>query len=131
MDATHPGAAMLKPRSLFQRNRFAKCAIETALFGAQAQRLGVRLSELFGGHVRDSVEVARTLASRNTQRDIDEPIQMFEARRHRAFKLKIGGHAGDDVAHVLAVDAALGERGEVRVDVNRTWSESEAIWACA
>jgi muconate cycloisomerase len=130
MDATRPGAAMAKLRKLFQGNRFAKCAIETALFDAQAQRVGVPLSELFGGRVADSVEVAWTLASGDTRGDIDEAEQMLDLRRHRVFKLKIGsGAVADDVLHVIAIKKALGERGEVRVDVNQAWSESDAIWA--
>jgi muconate cycloisomerase len=120
MDATRPGAAMAKLRALFQGNRFAKSAVETALFDAQAQRLGVPLS----------VDVAWTLASGDTQRDIDEAERVFEAKRHRVFKLKIGSRAvADDVAHVVAIQRALEGRGEVRVDVNQAWSESEAIWA--
>ena len=130
MDATRPGQAMAKLRESFQGNRFAKCAIETALFDAQAQRFGVPLSELFGGRVTDSVEVAWTLASGDTGRDIDEAHQMLETKRHRVFKLKIGTRApADDVAHVAAIKAAVGDRAEVRVDVNQAWSQSEAIWA--
>lgn len=129
-DATRPGAAMATLRTLFQGNRFAKSALETALFDAQAQRLGVPLSELFGGRVRDAVEVAWTLASGDTQRDIDEAARVYEAKRHRIFKLKIGARAlADDVAHVVAIGRALEGRGEVRVDVNQAWSETEAIWA--
>ena len=37
MDASRPGAAMARVRDLFQGNRFAKCALETALFDAQAR----------------------------------------------------------------------------------------------
>ncbi|KQR77172.1 muconate cycloisomerase [Burkholderia sp. Leaf177] len=129
-DATRPGAAMAELHTLFQGNRFAKCALETALFDAQAQRLGVPLSELFGGRVRDSVEVAWTLASGDTARDIEEARGALESRRHRVFKLKIGlREVADDVAHVIAIKEALGERGEVRVDVNQAWRESDAIWA--
>jgi muconate cycloisomerase len=132
MDATRPGAAMAKLRALFQGNRFAKSAIETALFDAQAQRLNVPLSELFGGRVRDAVEVVWTLASGDTKRDIEEAERVFEARRHRVFKLKIGSRAvADDVAHTVAIRKALDGRGEVRVDVNQAWTESEAIWAAA
>ena len=85
MDATRPGAALARARKLFQGNRFAKCAIETALFDAQARRLGVPLSELFGGRRTDAVDVAWTLASGDTQRDIAEAEAMLDARRHRAF----------------------------------------------
>jgi muconate cycloisomerase len=130
-DATRPNAAMQKLRKLFQGNRFAKCAVETALFDAQAQRLGVPLSELLGGRVSDAVQVAWTLASGDTQKDIDEATQMLERRRHRVFKLKIGTRAlKDDVQHVSAIAVALEGVGEVRVDVNQAWTESDTIWAC-
>lgn len=129
-DASRPGIAMAKLRKLFQGNRFAKCAVETALFDAQAQRMNVPLSELFGGRVTESVEVAWTLASGDTQRDIDEAEQMLERKRHRVFKLKIGSRPlKEDVAHVIAIKAALGERAEVRVDVNQAWSECDTVWA--
>ncbi|WP_053572806.1 muconate/chloromuconate family cycloisomerase [Caballeronia cordobensis] len=130
MNAARPGAVMAKLRGLYQGNRFAKCAVETALFDAQAQRMGVPLSELFGGRITDTVEVAWTLASGDTGRDIDEAEDMLARRRHRVFKLKIGSRAvKDDVAHVVAIKHALGDRGEVRVDVNQAWTESDAIWA--
>jgi muconate cycloisomerase len=130
MDATRPAAAMAHLRKLFQGNRFAKCAIETALLDAHARRVGLPLSELLGGRLTESVEVAWTLASGDTGRDIDEAEQMLDARRHRVFKLKIGSRAvADDVAHVAAIKQALGERGDVRVDVNQAWSESDAVWA--
>jgi muconate cycloisomerase len=130
MDATRPGAVMAKLRAHLQGNRFAKCALETALFDAQARRLNVPLSELFGGRLSDAVEVAWTLASGDTGRDIDEAEQMLAMKRHRIFKLKIGARAlSDDVAHVAAIKKALGARGEVRVDVNQAWSETDTLWA--
>ncbi|WP_323122020.1 muconate/chloromuconate family cycloisomerase [Burkholderia alba] len=130
VDATRPGAAMARLRKHLQGNRFAKCALETALFDAQARRLGVPLSELFGGRVTDAVEVAWTLASGDTQRDIAEAQAMLEARRHRAFKLKIGARpVADDVAHVIAIKHALGALGDVRIDVNQAWTETDALWA--
>jgi len=128
MDACHVAKAMAKVRKVIQGNRFAKCAIETALLDAQARRLGVPLSELLGGRVRDALPVAWTLASGDTARDIAEAEQMLELRRHRIFKLKIGARAvADDVAHVLAIKKALGDAVSVRVDVNQAWSELEAM----
>lgn len=119
-------------RGHIQGNRFAKCAIETALYDAQAKRLGVPLSELFGGRVRESLPVAWTLASGDTHRDIDEAEQMLLARRHKVFKLKIGLRSvKDDVAHVAAIKRALGDRASVRVDANQAWSVTEALQGMA
>jgi muconate cycloisomerase len=132
MEASQVAKAMATVRKAIQGNRFAKCAIETALLDAQARRLGIPLSELLGGRVRDALPVAWTLASGDTRRDILEAEQMLELRRHRIFKLKIGARAvADDVRHVLAIKRALGEQASVRVDVNQAWSELEAVEAIA
>jgi muconate cycloisomerase len=128
MEASQPARAMAKVRKLIQGNRFAKCALETALLDAQARRLKVPLSELLGGRVRDALPVAWTLASGDTAKDIAEAEHMLDIRRHRIFKLKIGLRSVmDDVAHVLAIKRALGDRASVRVDVNQAWSELEAV----
>ncbi len=109
-------------------NRFAKCAIQTALLDIQAQRLGLPLSELLGGRLRDSMPVLWVLASGNTEKDIAEAQNMIAAKRHNIFKLKIGSRAVEaDVEHVLAIKQALGKDVSIRVDVNRAWSELEAI----
>ncbi|KQV47157.1 muconate/chloromuconate family cycloisomerase [Massilia sp. Root335] len=132
MDAGAPAKAMAKVRRTIQGNRFAKCALETALLDAQARRLDVPLSELLGGRVRDTLPVAWTLASGDTARDIAEAEHMLDIRRHRIFKLKIGLREVDaDVAHVLAIKRALGDRASVRVDVNQAWSEADAVRAIA
>jgi len=128
MDAAGVAFVMKKLRKVIQGNRFAKCAVETALLDMQGQRLGVPLSELLGGRVRDTLPVAWTLASGDTAKDIVEAEQMLEQRRHRIFKLKIGARSlQEDVHHVLAIKRALGDRASVRVDVNQAWSELEAV----
>jgi muconate cycloisomerase len=127
-DATSPNARMFELRARLQGNRFALCAIETALYDAQARRLGVPLSDLFGGRVRDSLPVAWTLASGDTARDIAEAEQMLDLKRHRVFKLKIGTRdVRADAVHVAAIKRALGDRASVRVDVNQAWSETDAM----
>ncbi|MGE8550102.1 MAG: muconate/chloromuconate family cycloisomerase, partial [Acinetobacter calcoaceticus] len=109
-------------------NRFAKCAIQTALLDIQAKRLGVPLSEVLGGRLRNSLPVLWTLASGDTEKDIAEARKMIELKRHNTFKLKIGArHLQHDVDHVIAIKKALGADISVRVDVNRAWSELECI----
>ena len=109
-------------------NRFAKCAIQTALLDIEAQRLGLPLSEVLGGRLRDSISVLWVLASGNTEKDIAEAQKMIESKRHNVFKLKIGSRPVEqDVEHVLAIKKALGNDVSIRVDVNRAWSELNAI----
>ncbi|MDH1428409.1 muconate/chloromuconate family cycloisomerase [Comamonas aquatica] len=126
-DASHVPAIIAKFDKAIRDNRFAKCAVETALFDALGQRTGLPVSQLLGGRVRESLPVAWTLASGDTAKDIDEAERMLAQRRHNIFKLKIGRRAvADDVAHVAAIKKALGDRAAVRVDVNMAWSELQA-----
>jgi len=126
-NAARPAAIMASVRRHVSGNHFAKNAIECALLDAQARRLGVPLSDLLGGRVRSRIPVLWTLASGNTATDIDEAEAMLAARRHNIFKLKIGKRDLEaDVAHVAAIKRALGDRASVRVDVNQSWSETEA-----
>ena len=132
MPASQVGLAMAKINKIIQGNRFAKCAIETALLDAQARRLGIPLSELLGGRLRSELPVAWTLASGDLAKDVSEAENMLALRRHRIFKLKIGLRSvEDDVKHVLAIKRALGDGVSVRVDVNQAWSEIEASRAIA
>ena len=126
-DATNINDAMLKLNKVARGNRFAKCAIETALLDAQGKRLGVPVSTLLGGAVRKMLPVLWTLASGDTERDIDEAETLLAERRHNTFKLKIGRRSvRDDVAHVSQIKAALGDRAKVTVDVNQAWNEVDA-----
>ncbi|WP_243468823.1 muconate/chloromuconate family cycloisomerase [Paraburkholderia sp. PGU19] len=126
-DATNVNGAMLKLSKVARGNRFAKCAIETALLDAQGKRLDVPVSTLLGGAVRKTLPVLWTLASGDTQRDIEEAEMLLADRRHNTFKLKIGRRSlRDDVAHVSKIKAALGDRAKVTVDVNQAWSEFDA-----
>ena len=131
-DATNIHAAMAKLAYTARGNTFAKSALETALLDAQGKRLGVPVSTLLGGAVRDRLPVLWTLASGDTQRDIAEAESLLESRRHNTFKLKIGRRAvADDVAHECAIKRALGDRARVTVDVNQAWNEAEAAGAIA
>lgn len=127
-DATRPAVAMGRLGRHVVGNHFAKCAVETALLDAQGKRLGLPVSELLGGRLRERLPVLWTLASGDTARDIDEAERMIAARRHNVFKLKIGKRlVEDDVAHVAAIKQALGARASVRVDVNMAWDEPTAV----
>lgn len=128
-DATNINAAMLKLNKVARGNRFAKSGIETALLDAQGKRLGVPVSTLVGGAVRKTLRVLWTLASGDTNRDIEEAEMLLAERRHNVFKLKIGRRSmRDDVAHVAKIKAALGERAKVTVDVNQAWNEVDAAF---
>ncbi|UHL63679.1 muconate/chloromuconate family cycloisomerase [Paralcaligenes sp. KSB-10] len=129
-DAQNIHAAMQGLETIAQENRFAKCAIETALLDAQGKRLGVPISTLLGGAVRERLPVLWTLASGDTQTDIAEAQSLLASRRHNTFKLKVGRRGiREDVAHVTTIKQALGDDVRITVDVNQAWSEADAAKA--
>ena len=108
-------------------NPIARAAVETALWDGLGRRLGVSVAQLFGGPVQQSLPVAWTLASGRSDVDIAEAEEMIDKGRHRIFKLKIGKRPLEsDIGHVAAIARAVGTRGEIRVDVNQTWTMAEA-----
>lgn len=128
LDLSRVGLVMAVVGKHVVGNHIAKCAVESALLDMAGKRLGVPASELIaGGRRRDSLPVAWTLASGNTDTDIAEAEAMLAARRHNIFKLKIGKRSVEaDVTHVGAIKAAVGDRASVRVDVNQGWDEIQA-----
>lgn len=123
-----PACSSMMDKSV-RGNPIARAAVETALWDGLARRLGVSVAQLFGGRYHDRLPVAWTLASGNSQKDIDEAEVMLETRRHRDFKLKIGKRpVKEDIAHVAAIAAAVGDRGTIRVDVNQAWNLHDARW---
>ncbi|MEL7174941.1 MAG: muconate cycloisomerase family protein [Pseudomonadota bacterium] len=114
---------------LVKGNRIAKTAVEIALWDGLGKRLGVPVSQLFGGAVHERLPVAWTLASGNSETDIAEAHELIETRRHNIFKLKIGKRSvREDVEHVARIKDAVGDAASVRVDINTAWSLQEARW---
>jgi muconate cycloisomerase len=127
MDGDAIAAASAHMEKAVKGNPIARAAVECALWDGLGRRAGLSVAQLFGGRVHDRLPVAWTLASGNSQTDIEEALLMLDARRHRDFKLKIGKRSvKQDIAHVAAIAAAVGDRGTIRVDVNQAWSLTDA-----
>lgn len=129
-DATNINLLMHTINKNVKGNNFAKAGIETALLDAQGKRLNVSVAQLFGGSIETKLPVLWTLASGNTEKDIEEAQHLISINRHDTFKLKIGSNEPKkDVAHVIAIKKALGDDIKVTVDINQAWSEFTAkIW---
>jgi muconate cycloisomerase len=90
---------MIAIRKAIKGNNFAKCAVETALLDAWGKRVGLPVSELVGGRLRDRLPVAWTLASGDTAVDIAEAEQMLERKRHNASSSKSAGGRSTRTLH--------------------------------
>jgi hypothetical protein len=104
VDAARPALAMRRVAAAIVGNHFAKCAVETALLDAHGRRVGLSVSELLGGRLRERLPVLWTLASGDTARDIAEAEKMIAMRRHDTFKLKIGKRAMTlSITHIFLI----------------------------
>ncbi|MET7245720.1 muconate/chloromuconate family cycloisomerase [Methylobacterium sp. EM32] len=110
-----------------KRNNAAKAALETALFDAVGQSLGLPVAALLGGAVRTSFPVLWTLASGDPDQEIAEAEGKLAARLHRTFKIKIGALAPEaDLARLARLSKALADRATLIVDANQAWDEATA-----
>lgn len=103
-------------------NEFAKSAVEMALMDATARAMDVPLHALLGGAVRDSIRCAWGVATGDSASDLAEAQRLADEGTYSIFKVKIGrGDPSRDLDRIAAMCAALGDRAEVRVDVNQAW----------
>lgn len=111
-----------------KRNNAAKAAIDSALFDAVGQSLGVSAAQLLGGIVQDSFPVLWTLASGDPAQEIEEAERKLDARLHDTFKVKIGAQTPEaDIARLRRLATALEGRARLIVDANQAWDETTAL----
>jgi o-succinylbenzoate synthase len=94
----------------------ARCAVSTALLDLAEKRRGTK-----GEHA--PVRCNATLVS-GAPAEVAAEAARWAKAGFGTFKLKVG--AGDDVAQVEAVRAALGAEAKIRLDANASWSLEEA-----
>jgi muconate cycloisomerase len=121
-------AAGLRLDAAARRNNAAKAALESAMFDALGQTLGVPAALLLGGAVRDRIEVLWTLASGDPGQEIDEAERKLAGRLHNVFKVKIGALPPEaDMARLGRLAQALEGRARLIVDANQAWDETVAL----
>lgn len=104
----------------------AKAAIEMALFDLAGHVLGVPVTTLLGGRVRDEVRFNAwigTVPPAQAAREADA----WAARGFRSAKIKVDGATDEGVARVAAVRDAVGDRMALRVDFNESLRLDEAV----
>lgn len=88
-DATQINLLMAVLEKNVSGNYFAKAGIETALLDAQAKRLNVPLHALFGGAISNELPVLWTLASGDTETDIQEAQKLISEKNTTSLNLKL------------------------------------------
>jgi muconate cycloisomerase len=99
----------------------AKAAVEMALLDLAGKQLGVPVSTLLGGAVRDRVPLSHSIG----QTDADKMAALAREKLAEGFgtiKLKVGEALEADVERTGAVRAAIGPGPTMRVDANGAWT---------
>jgi muconate cycloisomerase len=121
-------AAGIRLDEAAKRNNAAKGALESAMFDALGQTLGVPAATLLGGVVRDRIQVLWTLASGDPAQEIEEAERKLAEGLHNIFKVKIGAQSPRaDMIRLGKLAAALEGRATLIVDANQAWDETISL----
>jgi muconate cycloisomerase len=108
-------------------NPYAKAAIDIACFDLAGRALGVPVSTLLGGCVRDRIEVCHSLGIMDDDPALDE-AERAVAEGIRTIKLKTGVDPERDIRLVTRLRERVGDDVRIRVDANEGYrTVSEAV----
>lgn len=108
-------------------NRRAKGALVMAAYDLAGKALKTPVYNLLGGKVRDAIPLSWSLPIVDTEKVVSEAIEMVE-RGWRILKIKAGrSNPMDDVEAVCAVREAVGDKINLRADVNQAYDVKTAI----
>jgi muconate cycloisomerase len=104
----------------------AKAAVEMALLDLAGRVLGVPVTTLVGGRVRDEVHFNAWIGTVPPDQAAAEATA-WAARGFRSAKIKLDGATEEGLARVAAVRDAVGDRLALRVDFNESLAPAEAV----
>ena len=108
-------------------NPHAKAAVEMALWDIVGKTANLPLAELWGGRVRDRVQV-KFVVSGPPERAADLAVKALESG-FRYIKIKTGVELRDDIERTRAVRKAVGDDVPVGIDSNMGWTHIQALAA--
>ncbi|MBT3219767.1 MAG: hypothetical protein HN348_11795 [Proteobacteria bacterium] len=108
-------------------NLLAKGAMDMALWDLAGKALGVPISRLLGGQLRDTIPLLWPFGSGKPEEE--EPrIRAKMEEGYRTFMIKAGALPIDeDIARVRAIEDAFGGSININVDANQGWNLSETL----
>lgn len=124
-DATPRGALHAMDRRV-AHNRFAKAAVEMALWDLLGKRCGLSVADLLGGRAHQRLPITWALSAEDAPSVVEE-AETKAAEGYRGFKFKMGaGPAAADVARVAAIRNKLPANVITVADPNGAWDEHTA-----
>src|ERR1700761_125470 len=121
-----PQAAMRAMDRRVAHNRFAKAAVEMALWDLLGKRHGLSVAGLLGGRAHDKLPITWALSAEDHPSVLAE-AEAMAATGYQGFKFKVGAQpAPADVARVTAIRNKLPAGVSTVADPNGAWDEYTA-----
>jgi len=127
VDAARPAAVHRAMDDAIRGNPFAKTAVDVACYDALGKALGVPVSALLDGRVRDRVEVGQSIGIKPTEAAVDDARRYVRQEGFRSIKVKVGDEASSAADRVRAVCEAVGDEVPIRVDANQGYTADVAV----
>ena len=126
-DPTRIQSALDRMDAVIAANPYAKASVEMALWDIVGKMASLPLAELWGGRVREQVQV-KFVVSGPPARAADLAVQYLRMG-FRYIKIKTGLDLHGDLERVRAVRDAVGKDIPIGVDSNMGWTHTEAVSA--
>ena len=127
LDPAQIAGAHARMDRVVKGNPYAKAAVDIACHALAGKALGVPVSTLLGGRLRDGIEVTHSLGIMEVDRCVAEAEQAV-AEGARTIKCKTGLDPERDVELVRRLRETLGDGVRIRVDGNEGYrTVAEAI----
>ncbi len=104
----------------------AKAALEMALCDLTGRAMGLPVSLLLGGRLKDEVTLNGWIGTVPPAQAAREAVA-WRARGFTTAKIKVSGPGRDGIERVAAVRAAVGDGMDLRVDFNESLAPMEAV----
>lgn len=108
-------------------NPLAKASIDIACHDATGKFLGVPVSTLLGGRVRDRIEVGQSIGIKEKDRAVADAERYVDEWGFNSIKIKVGGEPEKDLERVKAIIDAVGDRASIRLDGNEGYTADMAV----
>lgn len=109
-----------------KENRFAKAAVDIALYDLKAKVLGIPVYSLLGGMYREKIRVCQSIGIKEL-RTVLEDATKYVSDGFSSLKVKIGVNPKQDLFLVSQIRKVVGSEIEIRVDANQGYTSAEAI----
>lgn len=115
---------------IYDKSRAIKCGVDIALWDLAAKQLGVRVCDLLGGQVRDSVPIAYPIFRQVREEDVDTNLDMMGRRINEGFnhfRVYVGRHLGLDERFLRRARERFGDNFNLKsLDFSNMLSAKEA-----